>query len=144
MHGDKTPTRGTERKAEGGQKSEAKSANRLRILLVDDEAQIRQSLAMALGDIDGHAVRECESGAAALELLVSEQFNLVITDNRMPGMEGDELARRIHAEFPGLPVVMLTGFSDQPIGTENPVKAIFHKDAKGITELREIIASLAH
>jgi len=140
MHGDKPTARGRERSNERDNTPATKDASRLRVLLVDDEAPVRESLAMLLA-MDGHAVQECDSGVAALQVLASEKFDLVITDNRMPGMKGDELARRLHDEFPGIPVVMLTGFNDLPIGPDNPVKAIFHKPEQ-IRDLRQAIPKL--
>jgi DNA-binding response OmpR family regulator len=51
-----------------------------------------------------------EDGNTALTLIAAESFNLVITDLRMPGMMGDELAKCIRQKWPGLPIIMITGF----------------------------------
>jgi CheY-like chemotaxis protein len=114
----------------------------LRVLLVDDEPNVRQAVALVLS-VDGHKVTESASGPLALQRLETEQFDIVITDFRMQGMNGDELARRIKARHPTLPVVMLTGFSEQPIGPENPVCAIFYKPDQ-ITSLRQMVGTLCH
>jgi DNA-binding NtrC family response regulator len=107
----------------------------LRVLLVDDEPNVRQAIALMLG-IDGHKVTESGSGLAALQNLAAHSFDIVITDYRMQGMNGDELACRIKALYPKTPVIMLTGFYDQGIGPRNPVCAIFHKP-DGIKNLRD-------
>jgi len=114
-----------------------KNITALRILLVDDEPFVRQSMALFLG-ADGHTVTESESGAGALQQLARSSFDVVITDYRMQGMNGDELARRIKDRYPEMPVYMLTGFYDQPIGPENPVLAVYHKPDQ-IKDLREAI-----
>jgi CheY-like chemotaxis protein len=109
----------------------------LRILLVDDEPNVRESIALVLG-LDGHKVTERESGVSALQELEHNSYDLVVTDFRMRGMNGDELARRIKAKYPETPIMMLTGYYDQPIGPENPVSAVFHKP-DGVSELREAL-----
>ncbi|NLS06314.1 response regulator [Rhizobium sp. P32RR-XVIII] len=85
-----------------------------RVLLVDDDVLIAMSSADMLLDL-GHEVVEAHSGAEALELLGSgEQFDLLITDFSMPGMNGVELARVARQLHPGLPVLMATGYADLP------------------------------
>jgi two-component system, NtrC family, response regulator AtoC len=69
------------------------------ILLVDDEAKIRQLLMQALRE-DGHDVVATDGAAAARELLGSRFFDLLIVDNLMPGMTGLELIRDLTATLP--------------------------------------------
>ncbi len=83
----------------------------LRILVVDDEPQVREVIAAFL-TTDGHSVREAAHGQEGLNLMQSDDFDLVITDKAMPGMNGDQMARAIKAQFPRLPVILLSGFSD--------------------------------
>jgi len=91
----------------------------LRILTVDDDASLRQVMAMQLEEM-GYAALSASSGAEALQWLASEPVSLVITDFRMPGMNGLELLERIRAGYPLTPVIMITAFGS--IG--NAVEAI--------------------
>ena len=84
-----------------------------RILVVDDEPGIREFVDRALRGA-GHITATAASGAEALELFESsDPFDVLLTDFRMPGMSGDELARRIRQRQPQTKVLYLTGFSDQ-------------------------------
>ncbi len=85
-----------------------------RILLVDDEASVRAPLVRAL-QIDGHLVEEAVDGADALERFTGADigFDLVISDIRMPIMDGIALTLSIAAEKPGFPIVLMTGYAEQ-------------------------------
>ena len=92
---------------------------KFKILVVDDEKNIREGLADSL-EMDGYKTACAVNGDEALKLFGKGDIDLVITDLRMPVMDGAELMRRIHTETPGLPVLMLTGH-----GTiENAVNAM--------------------
>ena len=78
-----------------------------RILVVDDEEGIRSFLAEAL-ESEGHQVVQAADGERALRLLAERGFELLITDLKMPGLDGLELMRRVRAEQPELEIVMLT------------------------------------
>ncbi|HVO12232.1 MAG TPA: sigma-54 dependent transcriptional regulator [Vicinamibacteria bacterium] len=78
-----------------------------RILVVDDEPGVRQFLAEALED-EGHAVSQAADGRQAAERLRRQGFELLITDLRMPGMDGLELVRFARAEQPEMEVIVLT------------------------------------
>jgi two-component system cell cycle sensor histidine kinase/response regulator CckA len=89
------------------------AVGRSRVLVVDDEAGIREFVERTL-QLVGYQTTVAASGAAALVILESEPpFDLLLTDLRMPGMSGDELARRVRQRYPELKVLYLTGFSDQ-------------------------------
>jgi CheY-like chemotaxis protein len=93
------------------QSTEAKS---LRVLLVDDDILVSMGAADMLLDL-GHSVTEAQSGTHALKLLESDApFDLVVTDYAMPGMNGFELAQRIKASHPRLPIVLATGYAELP------------------------------
>ncbi len=81
-----------------------------RILLVEDDAATSQMLVLTLGK-RGMLVEIANSGEAALERVLAEPFDLVLTDLEMPGMSGLELARRV-GEGPRVPVIVLTGRAD--------------------------------
>ena len=86
----------------------------LRVLVVDDELQLRAVTEAWLAD-DGHTVETVASGVAALARLKTGQFDVVITDKAMPAMTGEQLAASIARDFPGLPVILMTGFGDMMI-----------------------------
>ena len=77
------------------------------VLVVDDEPNVRRVLATLLEQA-GFAVTRAESGDQALHLVRSLDPDLVITDLKMPGIDGMELLRRLQQSFPEIPVVMLT------------------------------------
>ncbi len=81
---------------------------KFRILIVDDEKNIREGLQMSLED-DGYDVITAEDGTKGLHAALTESVDLVITDLRMPGISGQELLRKISSETPGVPVIVLTG-----------------------------------
>lgn len=88
----------------------------LSVLAVDDDALILMNTAAMLEDL-GHSVLEAGSGEAALELLRNgNKVDLVITDQAMPGMRGDQLVAKIRAEWPDLPVILATGYAELPGG----------------------------
>jgi two-component system, NtrC family, response regulator AtoC len=78
-----------------------------RILVVDDEEGIRSFLAEAL-EMDGHTVTEASGGAEALKELERRTFDLLVTDLRMPGVDGMTLVRKVRAEQPETEVIVLT------------------------------------
>ena len=85
------------------------SPGRMRVLLVDDEALIRATLAEDLA-AHGWSVSEAANGAAALERLdAGEAIDLLVTDLAMPGMDGLTLIREARRRHPSLPAVLITG-----------------------------------
>jgi signal transduction histidine kinase/ActR/RegA family two-component response regulator len=84
----------------------------MRILLVDDDALVSTGTAAILEDL-GHEVVEAGSASEALSLVASgSPFDLVITDQAMPGMTGVELAARLRSIQPALPIVLASGYAD--------------------------------
>ena len=84
-----------------------------RVLVVDDEDGIREFVERTL-QLVGHHTVVASSGPQALTVVEAEApFDLLLTDLRMPGMTGDELARRVRKRQPEVKVLYLTGFSDQ-------------------------------
>lgn len=82
----------------------------MRVLVVDDEGSVLFTLAANL-ELEGFEVTSAPSGARALTLLEEQVFDLVLTDIRMPGMNGVELFRRVRAREPGMPVVLMTAYA---------------------------------
>jgi CheY-like chemotaxis protein len=85
-----------------------------RILVVEDEESIRRALDKRLRKL-GHEVVTAQDGVEGLQVLGSQAFDLLITDFRMPRMDGLELLRNVKERPEKLPVIMITGTS-----TENP------------------------
>ncbi|MBN9597258.1 MAG: response regulator [Afipia sp.] len=85
-----------------------------RILIADDEESMRLLVARAIA-MDGHEIVTAEDGAEALEILTRDNgaFDLLLTDIKMPVMDGIALALAVARDFPQLTVLMMTGFADQ-------------------------------
>jgi CheY-like chemotaxis protein len=107
------------------------------ILLVDDEHAVRASTRMLL-ELDGHTVVEAEGGARALELLKADGFDLVITDFRMPGMDGGQLTVRIKQATPQRPVIILTAWPAD-VTPDIPADQILAKPYT-LSDLRQTLA----
>ncbi|MCD2323334.1 response regulator [Sphingomonas sp. IC-56] len=82
----------------------------LSILLVDDEPLVRTATAEMLREL-GHSVREAAAGADALAVLPGLACDIVVTDYKMPRMDGAELAERIKLLDTRLPVLLITGYT---------------------------------
>lgn len=85
-----------------------------RILLVDDEESVRQLLKRGL-ELDSHEVEIGFDGADGLEILQEQQglFDLLITDIRMPEMDGIALAKAAKKHYPDLQILLMTGYAEQ-------------------------------
>ena len=85
-----------------------------RILVVDDEEPLRVLVARGL-TMDGHSCLTASDGAEALEILIAEggRFDLLLTDIRMPLMDGIALALAAKQEFPELTIMLMTGYAEQ-------------------------------
>ncbi len=82
----------------------------VRVLVVDDESGVRQVLVNYLSGI-GYAVDSAQDGSDALEKLEEEPFDLVITDLKMPNMDGRALLQIMADRYPEIPKLVLTGYS---------------------------------
>jgi two-component system response regulator FixJ len=85
--------------------------------VIDDDAEVRQSLAFLLSTA-GFAVRVHESAVAFLNALPQAQPGCVVTDIRMPDMDGLELQRRLREAKAGFPVIVITGHADVTLAVE--------------------------
>lgn len=83
-----------------------------RIMLVEDEESVRLTLAANL-ELDGFEVIEAESAEVALELLSSNAVDAVLSDIRMPGINGVEMFREIRRKHAELPVILMTAFTTE-------------------------------
>ena len=79
------------------------------ILVIDDEAGIRESLEVLL-TLEGYSVRMANDGEQGLRILELENFDLVLLDLALPGQSGLELLPQIKERQPELPVIMITAY----------------------------------
>ena len=84
------------------------------VLIADDEDSMRQLVARAIA-MDGHVTVTAEDGAEALEILTRENgaFDLLLTDIKMPVMDGIALALAAARDYPHVVILLMTGFADQ-------------------------------
>ncbi|MEI8096089.1 MAG: response regulator [Spirochaetales bacterium] len=82
-----------------------------RILLVDDEESILRALERVLRGSD-RELTTASDGPSALDLLATKPFDLIITDQRMPGMSGTELLKRVRQLHPLTARVMISGYAE--------------------------------
>jgi two-component system response regulator FixJ len=85
--------------------------------VVDDDVAVRKSLAFLLAS-EGLPVRLHESASAFLDENLSSEAGCIVTDVRMPGINGIELIRRLKERGIGLPVIVITGHADVPMAVE--------------------------
>jgi len=88
-----------------------------RVLVVDDEAVIRDALKRIL-EGERFSVETCVSGHSAIESLHERDFDLIVTDLKMPGMNGIEVLKAVKTLQPGAPVIMITGYASVDTAVE--------------------------
>jgi DNA-binding NtrC family response regulator len=112
----------------------------MRILLVDDEQPILMTLAGNF-ELDGFEVRTAARAEAAIELFRREPFDLVLSDVRMPGMNGLELFRRIREIRSDCPFVLMTGFALEGLVHDAIVEGVFTVLAKPF-DVQDVVSAL--
>ena len=122
----------------------ATSNKNTRLLLVDDEEGIRKVLSISLSDI-GYEVFTAENGEQALKIFREETPSIVLTDIKMPGMDGIELLQKIKHENPDTEVIMITGHGDMDLA----IKSLKYRAIDFVTkpindEVLEIALNRAH
>lgn len=100
-----------------------------KLLLVDDEEGIRKVLGITLADA-GYDVRTAASGEEALTVFGEHRPSIVLTDIKMPGIDGIELLKRIKAQDSGTEVIMITGHGDLSLA----IKSIKHEATDFVTK----------
>ena len=111
--------------------------------MVDDEPLVCDAIKMML-QYDGHVVKTAGSAKDALTLLEKGKFDLVITDYKMPGMTGDELALAIKALDPAQPVIMITAYAEMLKSAGHSLEGIDYILSKPflMADLRTAIATV--
>jgi PAS domain S-box-containing protein len=100
-----------------------------KILLADDEAGLRKVLGISLADI-GYEVLTAEDGEAAFEIFQRTKPQIVLTDIKMPGMDGIELLQKIKQEDPDTEVIMITGHGDMELA----IRSLKHEATDFVTK----------
>jgi len=113
-----------------------------RILVADDEPGIREFITDSL-ELDEHVVVPAKDGREAAKLLDERGFDLVLTDLKMPGLDGMQLLRKVRAEQPEVEVIVMTAHGT----VDNAVEAMklgafeyLQKPISGPDELRLLVS----
>jgi PAS domain S-box-containing protein len=134
-----------ERPADAPVRAEAPKTRALTIVSVDDDPLVAFNTCAMLEDL-GHTVFCASSGPEALNLLRQHNVDLLISDHVMPGMTGIALANAALSEWPGLPIIIATGYSELPDGAGKNLpklaKPFFQEDLAGaIAAIKSLSAS---
>jgi CheY-like chemotaxis protein len=118
----------------------------MRILLTEDDDSVRAFVSRAL-ELDGHRVETACDGVEAMERLdaVDGGYDLLVSDVKMPLMDGIALAHKAAGRWPGLPILLMTGFADQRERAEDLSKVIRDVVTKPFTlqQIREAVTDAA-
>jgi two-component system cell cycle sensor histidine kinase/response regulator CckA len=118
--------------------------DRGRVLVVEDEMQVREVAERFLRRA-GYDVLTASDATSALATLTSDgPFDLVITDSAMPGMRGEDLASQIRHIQPGLPVILMSGYTDSAKPASGAVTAFIQKPFTMPALLAEVRRAIAH
>ena len=112
-----------------------------RILITEDEDSLRAFVARALR-LDGHETVEAADGAEGLEALNGGGFDLLLSDIRMPVMDGIELAHKAFASQPGLKILLMTGYAEQRERADDLMEKIVDVVSKpfSLPDIRKAVA----
>jgi DNA-binding response OmpR family regulator len=114
-----------------------------RVLVAEDEPWVANTIRMAL-TVDGHTVEIAQDGAQALSMFSAGEYDLVITDFKMPMMDGLELAEAVKKLSPQKPVILVTAYLERittGMGKVSNVDVLLPKPFS-ITELQAAIAKI--
>lgn len=111
-----------------------------KILIVDDELDFLETLVNRLKKRDIQA-EGALSGKEALDLLETKEFDLVILDVKMPGMDGIETLKKIKVKWPEIEVIMLTGHASLELGIQGMEHGAYDYIMKP-TKLEELIGKM--
>jgi two-component system cell cycle response regulator CpdR len=112
-----------------------------KILIAEDEDSLRRFVARAL-EMDGHQTVQAGDGAAALEQLQSDSFDLLLSDIRMPVMDGIALATESAQIAPNMPILLMTGYAEQRERAEPLMRIVVDVVAKpfSLPQIRQAVA----
>jgi CheY-like chemotaxis protein len=109
-----------------------------KLLIAEDEAAVRD-VSIRGFEAAGHEVTAVADGTAALQALEDDAYDLLLTDIVMPELDGVSLALKVTKEWPGLPIVLMTGFADQQARARN-LSALVHDVIAKPFELADILS----
>lgn len=112
-----------------------------RILVAEDEKAVREFVCRAL-DQEGHTVTSVEDGLQALSQLAIKEFDLLLTDIVMPGMDGIALALKVARDQPDLPILLMSGYAMERQRAHN-LDALIHEVIPKPFTLRDILDAVA-
>jgi two-component system response regulator PilR (NtrC family) len=112
------------------------------VLIVDDERSMRDFLKILL-EKEGHKVTTADNGEKALTILGNQLVEVIVSDIRMPGMNGIELLEAVKGEFPDLPVIMITAFASPDDAVSAMKHGAFDYISKpfNVEEIKSVIES---
>ena len=114
------------------------------ILLVEDDDSVRAFTARAL-QIDGHTVDQADDGDVGLEKATAKNggYDLVLSDIRMPAMDGIAMAKELANDFPDLKILLMTGYAEQRERARDVAKVVVDVVQKPFTlaDIRQAVAS---
>ncbi len=112
-----------------------------RILITEDEDALRTFVARALR-LDGHETHEAADGEQGFEKLSEQDFDLLLSDIRMPVMDGIELAHRASTQYPNLKILLMNGYAEQRERAEDLVAKIIDVVPKpfALPDIRRAVA----
>ncbi len=95
-----------------------------KVLIVDDDPRVLLVIQRLL-EMNGHTCVATESSLKALELVKLDAYQVIITDMRMPNMDGLTLLRRLKKEQPAIPVIMITAYASNRTAVESVKRGVF-------------------
>lgn len=107
-----------------------------RILVAEDERAVREFVRRALEN-RGHQVTLVDDGLEALGVLAEDDFDLLLTDIVMPGMDGIALALKVEREKPGIKILLMSGYATERQRAHN-LEELIHRVVPKPFSLREI------
>ena len=114
-----------------------------RVLLVDDNANGLSARKSILEEL-GHRIVTASSASDALERLSEHKFDLIVTDYKMPRMDGIELIARVRKQSPSMPIILISGFVDA-LGLSEAntgADAVIQKSANEVSHLVRAVSRL--
>ena len=111
----------------------------MRVLIVDDDQDIRDTLSMVLS-YEGHSTSLAANASEALERLGEDPLpDVCLLDVKMPGRDGLDLLAEVHDRWPSVPVVMMSGHGDAPMGFEASRRGAYEFMEKPLSEERVLL-----